>query len=92
MTDGNTYAINKHINDQEDRAALQEAATELWEAEAEVKKYHDAWLEAEAQIIELEAKLAKAIEVLEYEISRSRRHLSAKTLTTLEELKGRDDE
>ena len=57
MTDGNTYAINKHLDDQEDFDALQEAYTELEQAEAENKKYHDAWLEAEAKVVELEAKL-----------------------------------
>ena len=57
MTDGNTDAINKPLNDQEDFDALQEAYTELEQAEAENKKYHDAWLEAEAKVVELEAKL-----------------------------------
>ena len=57
MTDGNTYAINKHLNDQEDWDALQEVTAELEQAEAETKKYHYAWLEAEAKVVELEAKL-----------------------------------
>lgn len=47
MTDGNTYAINKHLNDQEDYDALQEATADLEQAEARIE--------------ELEAKLAKAV-------------------------------
>ena len=50
MTDGNTYAINKHLNDQEDYDALQEVTAELEQAEARIE--------------ELEGKLAKAVEAL----------------------------
>jgi hypothetical protein len=35
MTDGNTYAINKRLNDQEDWDALQEVTEELEQAEAD---------------------------------------------------------
>lgn len=51
MTDGNTYAINKRLNDQEDWDALQEVTAELEQAEARIE--------------ELEAKLAKAMRVVE---------------------------
>ena len=51
MTDGNTYAINKRLNDQEDWDALQEVTAELEQAEARIE--------------ELEAKLAKAMQVIE---------------------------
>ena len=51
MTDGNTYAINKHLNDQEDYDALQEVMAELGQAESRIE--------------ELEAKLAKAMKVIE---------------------------
>ena len=44
------------------------------------------------RIKELEAKLAKAVDALEHEVKRSRRHLSSKTLATLAELKGQNDE
>lgn len=43
-----------------------------------------------ARIEELENKLAKAVEALDHEIKRSRRHLAASTLATLAELKGQD--
>ena len=36
MTDGNTYAINKHLDDQEDWNALQEVTTDLEQAEAKI--------------------------------------------------------
>ena len=51
MTDGNTYAINKHLDDQEDFDALQEVTAELEQAEARIE--------------ELEAKLAKADRALD---------------------------
>ena len=46
MTDGNTYAINKYLDDKEAWDELQEIYTELEQAEARIE--------------ELEAKLAKA--------------------------------
>ena len=51
MTDGNTYAINKRLDELEDYDALQEVTTELEQAEARIE--------------ELEAKLAKAVEALQ---------------------------
>ena len=45
MTDGNTYAINKHLDEREDWDALQEVTAELEQAEARIE--------------ELEAKLAE---------------------------------
>jgi multidrug resistance efflux pump len=50
MTNGNTHAINKHLDEREDYDALQEVTAELEQAEARIE--------------ELEAKLAKAEEVL----------------------------
>jgi seryl-tRNA synthetase len=35
MTDGNTYAINKHLDEREDYDELQEALAELQQAEAD---------------------------------------------------------
>ena len=51
MTDGNTHAINKHLNEREDWDALQEVTAELEQAEARIE--------------ELEAKLAKALKLAE---------------------------
>ena len=51
MTDGNTYAINKHLNEREDWDALQEVTAELEQAEARIE--------------ELEAKLAEADRALD---------------------------
>lgn len=51
MTDGNTYAINKHLDEREDYDALQEVYADLEQAEA--------------KIVELEAKLAKAMKVID---------------------------
>ena len=98
MTDGNTYAINKYLNDQEDYDALQEVTAELEQAEA--------------KIVELEAKLAKAVTGLKqcqeeiddyiwqeypqdnslYERYRMRDFSANPARTTLVELKGQDDE
>ena len=77
MTDGNTYAINKHLNDQEDYDALQEVTAELEQAEARIEEL-EATLQQERsakwevlespfklRVQELEAKLAKAVKALE---------------------------
>jgi hypothetical protein len=56
MTDGNTYAINKYLNDQEDWDALQEVTAELEQAEARIEE-----LEAENE------KLRKGLEIYERE-------------------------
>jgi DNA repair exonuclease SbcCD ATPase subunit len=54
MTDGNTYAINKHLNDQEDYDALQEVTAELEQAEAKIVELEAKLAKAEAKIMELE--------------------------------------
>ena len=51
MDDVNTYAINKRLDEREDWDALQEVTAELEQAEA--------------KIVELEAKLAKAMKVID---------------------------
>ena len=81
MTDGNTYAINKHLNDQEDYDALQEVTAELEQAERdnilliarieELESELEYWRE-EADLgwdkaEERRAKLAKAVEALEWQ-------------------------
>ena len=86
MTDGNTYEIDKYLDDLEDWDALQEVTTELEQAEA--------------RIVELEAKLTKAVEALEglaelHDLSTN--EINPKTVlecayTTLAELKGQGDE
>ena len=53
MTDGNTYAINKHLDEREDYDALQEVTAELEQAEADN-------IMLIGRIEELEAKLAEA--------------------------------
>ena len=50
MTDENTYAINKHLDEREDWDALQEVTAELEQAEARIEK--------------LEGMLARAVDVL----------------------------
>ena len=96
MTDGNTYAINKHLDEREDYDALQEIYAELEQAEA--------------RIDELEAKLAKARENALREAvdhishhgsrndiySKSRNDAASAILTLIEQKKappkGQDDE
>ena len=80
MIDGNTYAISKRLNDEEDWDALQEVTAELEQAEARIE--------------ELEGKLAKAVEVAEKSIGWLRLYGADvhKESTTLAELKGKDDE
>ena len=52
MTDGNTYALDKHLDEREDWDALQEVTAELEQAEERIE--------------ELEAKLEKALKALEF--------------------------
>ena len=72
MTDGNTYAINKHLDEREDYDALQETYAELDQAEARIEELEETLSlrtnlhgEATYVISELESKLAKAVEALE---------------------------
>ena len=72
MTDGNTYEINRHLNDQEDYDALQEVTTELEQAEARIEELEDILavkrkriLTIESDKIDLAFKLAKALAELE---------------------------
>ena len=89
MTDGNTYAINQHLDDREDWDALQEVTTELEQAEARIE--------------ELEAKLARAVIGLRNVIGmlddptggehvRDMRAATMIARTTLTELTGGNDE
>ena len=57
MTDGNTYVINKYLNEREDWDALQEVTAELEQAEARIE-------ELEGKLSKSEALLAKALEAL----------------------------
>ena len=95
MTDGNTYAINKHLNDQEDWDALQEVTTELEQAEARIE-------ELEGKLSKSEALLAKAVEAERVYCANVVKHFYDNGFftkpddiinrTTLAELKGKDDE
>lgn len=77
MTDGNTYAINKHLNDQEDWDALQEVTTELEQAEARIEELEKELAGARADWFQM---VFRAID-LKKEVS-----------TTLAELKGQEDD
>lgn len=96
MTEGKTFTVTEQLNSEEDFDALQEVTAELEQAEAETKKYHDAWLEAEVKIVELEAKLAKAVELAEEALyldgDKDVCAAWCSLWERLEELKGQDDE
>ena len=72
MTDGNTHAINKHLDEREDFDALQEVTAELEQAEARIEELELA-VRYEADLAqmaldarkELEVKLAKAVRIAE---------------------------
>ena len=57
MTDGNTYAINKYLDEREEWDALQEVTAELKQTEARI-------VELEAKLSKSEALLAKAEKAL----------------------------
>ena len=70
MTDGNTYAINKHLDESEDYDALQEVTAELEQAEARIEELEDTLslrTNLHQECIHLlqsaEAKLAAALEM-----------------------------
>ena len=71
MTDGNTYAINKHLDEREDYDALQEVTAELEQAESDN-------ILLIVRIEELEAKLAKAQSALK-RIARTKPHFAGGT-------------
>ena len=77
MTDGNTYAINKHLDEREDYDALQEVTAELEQAEARIEELEKELAGARADWFQM---VFRAID-LKKEVS-----------TTLAELKGQDDE
>ena len=91
MTDGNTYAINKYLDEREDDY------DELQEVKAELEQ-------AEARIEELEAKLAKAVDAsveavwaeytdsIESKWAFRKEHVQNAIARTLAELKEPDDE
>ena len=79
MTDGNTYEINKRLNDEEDWDALQEVTAELEQAEARIEEL-EAKLKAKeklmlalagdkidlvSELAGVKGKLAKAVELAE---------------------------
>jgi hypothetical protein len=86
MTDGNTHAIAQHLDEREDWDALQEVKAELEQAEA--------------RIAELEAMLAKAMNIaevlsgcVEYDYHGNVcGEEEAKAIAALAELKGETDE
>ena len=59
MTDGNTYAINKHLD------ALQEVTAELEQAEARIAEIEEQRNFTQGLVLKLDVKLAKATEALE---------------------------
>ena len=76
MTDGNTYAINKHLDERDEWDALQEVTADLEQAEASID--------------ELEAKLAKAVDFIE-DLTGCEWPYNEQAKRILEELKGETD-
>ena len=108
MSDGNTYAINKHLDDQEDYDALQEVTAELEQAEARIEEL-EATLQQERsakwevlespfklRVQELEANLAGAVKLIDLAVELTKWDLNPKLRDDMidftTELKGQDDE
>jgi len=85
MTDGNTYAINKHLNDQEDWDALQEVTAELEQAEARIEELEKELAGARADWFQM---VFRAID-LKKEVSTTLAELSSVSCANS---KGQDDE
>ncbi len=79
MTDGNTYAINKYLDEREDWDTLQEAEIYIDELEAKLAKAVGALDEAVYLLDPDEKDMARKAGVY-------------RVVTTLAELKGQDDE
>lgn len=92
MANGKTFTVTEHLDKREDYDALQEVTAELWR----VEKYHDALLEAEAKIVELEANLAGAVKLIDLAVELSKWDLNTKLrddmIDFMTELKGQDYE
>ena len=85
MTDGNTYAINKHLDEREDYDALQEVTAELEQAEARIE-------ELEAKLADAQWLLYDAVVQLREGRIKTRRNRADLIDTFLAELKGEDSE
>jgi len=89
MTDGNSQAIAKHLDERDEWAALQEVTVELEQAESDN-------ILLISRIEELEAKLDKAMKLIEYAIELGRWDLNPSLRDDLidfsAELKGETDE
>lgn len=85
MTDGNTHAINQHLDEREDWDALQEVTAELEQAEARIE-------ELEAKLERAEGLLVDAMVQLENGKIKTRRNRAYLIGKFLAELKGQDDE
>ena len=63
MTDGNTHAINQHLDETERLCdALQEVTAELEQAESRIEELSNCVAVLEAKLSKSEALLAKAVE------------------------------
>ena len=62
MTNGNTYEINKQLNEREDFDALEEVTAELEQAEVRIEELSNCVAVLEAKLSKSEALLAKAVE------------------------------
>jgi len=83
MTDGNTYAINKHLDELEDYDALQEVTAELERAEARIE-------ELETKLADAQWLLYDAAVQLREGVIKTRRNRADLIDTFLAELKGKE--
>jgi hypothetical protein len=67
MTDGNSQAIAKHLDERDEWDALQEVTVELEQAESDNILLISRIEELEAKLSKSEALLAKAVEALEWQ-------------------------
>lgn len=87
MTDGNTHAINQHLDEREDWDALQEVTAKLEQAEAQIEEIEEQRNFTQGLVLKLDAKLAKATDTLA-RIVRGDDDAHNWAIWTLAELKG----
>ena len=96
MTDGNTHAIDQHLDEREDWDALQEVTAALEQAEARIEEIEEQRNFTQGLVLKLDAKLAKAVKVLDeavYLLAPNEKDMVRQAsvyriVTTIAELKG----
>jgi len=87
MTDGNTQAIAKYLDERDEWDALQEVTVDLEQAEARIEELEEQRNFTQGLVLKLDAKLAKAVNFIE-DLTGSEWPYNEQAKRTLAELRG----